>query len=159
MSGRVLFLDIDGVLNSNEWFVATAGGRATLSRIDEMIEMLEPRAIELLNELLRRAGPRVVLSSSWRIAYGLSFIQKAMVSRGWLGELADRTPTAPGGARGLQIQAWLDAQAEKPSSFVILDDNSDMGHLAHRLVQTTWARGLQIEHVERALEMFGVESI
>lgn len=149
---RVIFLDIDGVLNSAEWFEKTKDVRSGLSRIDELQEMLDPRAVELLNGLVDRAGATVVLSSSWRVAYGMDFIQRALVARGFTGKLSDRTPTM-GSPRGREIQAWLDKRLEKPEAFIILDDNSDMLHLSHRLVQTTWGTGLQIGHVERAEAM------
>lgn len=152
MTDRVLFLDIDGVLNSAEWFEKTKDVRSGLSRIDELQEMLEPRAVALLNDLLASTGAIVVLSSSWRIAYGMGFIQRALMKRGFTGRLRDKTPTI-GSPRGREIQAWLDRRREPVESFVILDDGSDMLHLSHRLVQTSWGTGLQVEHVERAVVM------
>jgi Swiss Army Knife RNA repair-like protein len=151
---KVIFLDIDGVLNSAEWFAAAQDVRSGLSRIDKLQEMIEPRAVELLNDLLARTGATVVLSSSWRISYGMGFIGRALMKRGFTGRIRHRTPVI-GSPRGREIQAWLDSSEEKPETFVILDDNSDMAHLSHRLVQTTWGSGLQAEHVERAVEMLG----
>lgn len=152
MSERVLFLDIDGVLNSAEWFAKTKDVRSGLSRIDELQEMLDPRAVALLNDLLARTGATVVLSSSWRIAYGIGFIQRALMARGFAGRLRDKTPSI-GSPRGREIQAWLDRRQEPVESFVILDDGSDMLHLSDRLVQTSWGTGLQPEHVERAVQV------
>jgi hypothetical protein len=51
---RVLFLDIDGVLNGHDW---CEGARSNTIR---------KTAIEALNYVLQRAAPSVVLSSAWR---------------------------------------------------------------------------------------------
>jgi hypothetical protein len=67
----------------------------------------------------------------------------------------------PGGiyaaeARGQEIQAWLDGAPRygiEVESFVILDDDSDMVHLADRLVKTSFETGLLDEHVDRAIAM------
>lgn len=37
------------------------------------------------------------------------------------------------------------------TSFVILDDDSDMDHLRHRLVRTTMVKGLTPEHADLAI--------
>lgn len=54
------------------------------------------------------------------------------------------------GIRGAEIAAWLAEQADV-ESFVILDDDSDMGHLAHRLVETDCVIGLTQEDADRAI--------
>jgi hypothetical protein len=149
---KVIFLDIDGVLNSADWFERISGH--AISRIDALEEMLEPRAVELLNALIMRTGATVVLSSSWRIAHGMGFINRALNARGFMQRIMHKTPIL-GSPRGREIQAWIDRAEEKPEAFVIIDDNSDMAHLADRLVQTTWGTGLQLEHVDRAAEMLG----
>ena len=76
---KVLFLDIDGVLNSQNWF----GYRLYCSKnniydrilnftdinddyINHMLSMIDDRAIVNLNRIIEETGCKVVLSSSWR---------------------------------------------------------------------------------------------
>jgi hypothetical protein len=160
----LLVLDIDGVLNSAEYMRQLANARghgAVLHPPDK----LDPAAVARLNRLLALAGgPHVVISSAWRAVHGRDATERYLAAAGVKAHVVGVTPklwrdvrsrgteltlAAP---RGREIQAWLD---EHPGygPVVILDDNSDMEHLLPRLVQTTWAEGLQDEHVARAVKM------
>ena len=67
---------------------------------------------------------------------------------GFNGAIVGVTPTdSKHKIRGEEIQAWLDSN-KGIESFVILDDDSDMGVLLYRLVKTTNMFGLQKKHVE-----------
>ena len=55
--------------------------------------------------------------------------------------------------RGMEIAEWLKGHPEV-TSFVILDDCSDMAELKHRLVLTNPIDGLDDPDVERAKWMF-----
>jgi len=57
----------------------------------------------------------------------------------------------------MKIQEWLNGYIKNHlvESFVILDDDEDMAHLAHRLVKTNPEVGLTAEDVERAVVLFG----
>lgn len=60
---KVIFLDIDGVLNSNDWYVKTRGvGGYNGGDID-------PECIELINDLIDATGAKIIMSSSWRSDY------------------------------------------------------------------------------------------
>ena len=52
-----------------------------------------------------------------------------------------------------EIAEWMSRHPEV-KSFVILDDGGDMHPVKSHLVQTTWADGLQEEHVLRVLACF-----
>ena len=116
--------------------------------------MIDPAAVELLNRLVASTGAKVVISSSWRVCRTLEQIQDDLRSRGFVGEVIGATPSIIG-HRGHEIAAWLTEHG--PASFVILDDDSDMAHLKPRLVRTTFARGLQLEHIETARALLGAE--
>lgn len=141
---KIIFLDIDGVLNSHGW-VHQHGDHTWLS-------MLDPDRIELLNQITKRTGAKLVISSSWRIFHGHTPLALLLQQAGVEGEVYDVTPTGHG-LRGREIQAWLDAQPEQPEAIVILDDCKDMGHLMDRLVQTNGAKGLQPYDVWKSIEM------
>lgn len=143
---RVVFLDIDGVLNSHAYFIT--------QQLGTLMDVLDPAAVLRLDALARRSGARVVISSSWRVKRPLDRLSAMLREHGFQGEVIGATPvlSLP---RSLEIQAWLDAAPEPPDAFVILDDG-EMDHLADRLVQTTFEEGLTDEHVEEALWRLGV---
>lgn len=151
---RVVFLDIDGVLNSRRWMALR--GRKEVGASTAAAHSLDPSAVGLLNELVVRAHADVVISSTWRHG-GLFHVTASLVARGFIGHVAGMTPETGEHlrTRGDEIRAWLDDWSvghEAPlESFVILDDDDDMGALARHLVQTSFAEGLQREHVERAV--------
>lgn len=154
---KVVFADFDGVLNSHEWARRQPRGSATMT--------LDPAAVGLLNQLVLRTGAKVVISSTWRL-FPEERALVALRAAGFVGGVLGQTPDgafmqgAIYGAvvRGHEIQAWLD---ETPwfdavvGSFVILDDDQDMAHLAHRLVRTNHAVGLTQADVDKAVEMLG----
>lgn len=165
---KVIFLDIDGCLNSKERWARCVRLMGPEFWVQDR-PLIDVAALERLSALVRRTGARVVLSSTWRLTYPLEAIARNLYRLGLpAGCLIGATPaTADCGkvinveidgldveVRGLQIQRWLDEHPEVVA-FVILDDMDDMAHLMPRLVQTTWERGLLDEHVERAVYMLG----
>jgi hypothetical protein len=153
---RVLFLDIDGVLNSERYIVEeyerTPPGAVRFSRL------IDPAAVALIDNVVARTGCDVVLSSAWRYGKdGLDaerlVVEKILRARGARFTLHDSTPTyhdvywvrhrsIPRFAehdetidRGAEIGLWL-AENGPVASYAIVDDNADMGPHAHRLVRT-----------------------
>lgn len=145
---KIIFLDIDGVLNNAEFFRNNVPppGR-------DPDDQLDPAGVRRLNIICARTGAVVVISSTWRILYKNAAMRGILGNAGFTGKLVGVTGENVG-TRGDQIAKWLANYQRHPiESFVILDDNSDMGALKHRLVQTLYEDGLQDVHVERAVEM------
>lgn len=153
---KCVFLDIDGVCN-NSTVIMTAGHSDVVSR--EMVERV--------NRICESTGAVVVISSSWRLMMPLCDLRKFLRDNGARFNVVGITPhigtvrtwrndavSYRSARRGDEIQQWLD-ENEEAESFVILDDDSDMEPFMDRLVKTTFTTGLQDEHVEKALEMFG----
>jgi hypothetical protein len=151
MQKRVLVLDIDGVLNSATWFAKMRADALSRRPISHMID---PECVARLNMLLDASGAEVVISSSWRIIHILGEINAALKAKGFTGKIIGKTPTN-GGSRGAEIQQWLTTHEQTADHVVILDDDSDMGHLAPRRVCTSWGVGLTDADVGRALMLFG----
>jgi hypothetical protein len=148
---KVVFLDFDGVLNSST-FIDFGVALFTADQIDA-------RAVTILNGLLERSGAKVVVSSSWRRIHTIEALLELLRARGFTGEIVGVTPSlhlSPDGiprVRGHEIQMWLDEQPTPVERFVILDDDSEMAGVAHRLVRTDPAVGLCREHAVKALAM------
>lgn len=135
---KLLFLDIDGVLNSTAWFMAG-------HKHDRTIDELDPEACARLQSLCADTGAQIVVSSTWRLIYKLPALRSMLWARGVYATILGVTPSAPREDRGLEIQRWLDTTAAKHGDvegIVILDDDSDMVHLFPWFVKTHNDRGL-----------------
>ena len=144
---KVLFLDIDGVLNSENWFAyriyCVKNNMVNIlmnfvetddRNIKHKWTMLDDRVIANLNRIIEETGCKVVLSSSWRSPSESEniFTQDLLKLKGFKYEFYDVTPrlwfSDFSTRRGEEINVWLDKESEKHEieSFVILDDDSDM---------------------------------
>ena len=139
MARRVIFLDIDGVLAPiRDW---------------DRYGNLEPACIEVLNEIVTRAGAQVVVSSTWRHGRTVAELQAMLDEGGFTGCVVDKTPAgAPGEGRGDEIAAWL--AAHTVGGYVIIDDHAIHGEaLGDRLVVTHPGCGLRPSDAPRVIEI------
>lgn len=134
---KIIFLDIDGVMNPG--FVHDCL---------DMGPALRPEHVRVLNRIVAQSGARVVVSSAFRIGRSLKFLKKEFADAGFEGEIVGKTPTLHTG-RDMEIWTWLEANAA--DSYVILDDMVSMGTLSRKLV-CTYPDGLTEEHIEPILE-------
>jgi hypothetical protein len=165
---KIIFLDIDNVLNSDVYTESEMYKQATAGMSDAKIMLvahhlhLDPDALKLINDLVNRSGAEVVLSSTWRTKYSPAEVTKMMQGRGATFTVTASTPDLTRGrmsryvSRGAEISAYLRGYDVKPE-YVILDDRYDMDHHKEHLVQTEMKYGLTKEHVEKALEILKVE--
>lgn len=123
---KVLFLDIDGVVNS----------RATTSFRNKLYP-LDPHMAFMVGKIQLGTDCDVVLSSSWRHhPDGVKAVEDSIV------KIIDKTPTVSAGVRGHEIQAWLDLHPEV-TTYAILDDDSDMlENQMPNFFKTTFQNGL-----------------
>lgn len=165
---KVLFLDIDGVLNSVDWFKRrsklTAEEEVIISKEDYLVRRhIDPEAVHRMNLVAEKTGCKFVLSSTWRLLSGVDMTSKVLKRAGATFELLDMTPECARmdtfsnglfdeGERGAEIYEWLQAHPGV-ESFVIVDDASDMGALRDRLVRTNNEVGLQYSDVQKILAM------
>ncbi|ABS28202.1 HAD domain-containing protein [Anaeromyxobacter sp. Fw109-5] len=152
---KVVFLDIDGVLNSDAWFARSPPR-------DWGLDHLDPEAVARVDWLASDPAARIVISSTWRLVYPLDEIRAMLAARGLRAPIVDRTPEIPaefaeGRIRAQEIGNWLHAQGLRErrgeggvESFVILDDLEGFGDLERYCVRTQFATGLLDEHVVRA---------
>lgn len=164
---KVLFLDIDGVLNgigTKEKCIEVQDGETR----ETGFTGISPRLVKILNRVIKETGAKVVLSTSWRIFWGVPGTKFNLEKAGFEGEIIGATPDMAGmhiggwstetAKRGHEIQAWLDKwAAEHPEDtvekFAIVDDSSDMVHLTKRFVQTSFKHGIRPKNADRLIEM------
>ena len=79
-------------------------------------------------------------------------LRKILEDVGFVGNILGKTCILDDQERGNEIQEWLDNHPEV-EQFMILDDDSDMIHLTHKLVKTDNLWGLTLEKVAEALDV------
>jgi hypothetical protein len=155
---KVLFLDVDGVLNSSDFFHRV---RNTITKDRHVAtEHIDPEAVGRLSKIVDATGVKIVVSSVWRYSYRPAEIQKILGHHGFNGLVIGATPrSTKSKARGQEIDAWLSesglARKDPVERFVILDDDADMEPHMDRLVNTSWQSGLQDAQVKQAIKMLG----
>ena len=150
---KILFLDVDGVLNSNDSFKENhAAWKATGTEIrgpmfSWPLGHLDESAIHHLNRIVEETQCKIVVSSSWRKLCTIEELAAALVMRGFQfrNHIISETPSSNHGVRGREIQTWMDSNTLPIESFVILDDDSDMEHLSPYHVHVDGLHGLQNE--------------
>lgn len=147
---RVLFLDIDGVLNSARTCLALGGIPHDLRAED--VARLDPVALSLLRGLCRAAGLSVVVSSTWRITHHWDAIGRALGL-----PTMGATPRSRTGFRGDEVRAWL-ADHPEVLDWAILDDDSDFHRdQVARFVRCDGQEGLIWVNFLELCSLFGVD--
>ena len=143
---RVLFLDVDGVLNNGSW-AARMYEQGVRTYRDDLL--YEP-SLEQLKRIINTTGALIVVSSAWRqipasYQHLLDWLKKYGL------EAYDKTPYV-GSIRGDDITAWFTRHPGK-WQYVILDDDDDMDcHMDH-LVRTDFETGLSEHDADRCIDI------
>lgn len=176
---KVVFLDIDGVMNSQEEMLELLKQQPK-NRRD--VTLPSPSKCKLLKQIVEATDAKIVLSSSWRLS--LASIQNIIdVFRPYAlrldgGFTQDGVPQVSFKGtkyeniqpkyihnccervyiedRGAEIAHWLENHSEV-TRFVILDDeDSDIKHwLPDNIVKTSLYSGLTEENVLKCIEILG----
>ena len=144
---KIIFLDIDGVLNSIDSMLSLHG--CNESKLDHV-------SVMLLKRLCEQTDAKIVISSTWRRSRATKdFIEMFAKHHNWFdAPVISRTPVL-NTERGHEIQEWLDSHPEVPN-FVILDDDSDMlDSQLDNFVHVSNVNGFRSKHFCKALRIFG----
>lgn len=175
---RIIFLDIDGVLNN----------RKSLMRQAELktLWLMDEDCVDRLNRIVDLTSAEIVISSSWRHGLQLTEIQEVLAKHGFrfTARVIDHTPRrinneqiikqATKGIglklsmsipRAWEILEWLHGNQERTESFVILDDDHPfspeqmnnapdvINRMMKRFVRTNHELGLLNDDAEKAIEI------
>lgn len=138
MNDPILFLDIDGVLNSEEWALKVGYGRPARHIHDVHVDWLRwnPEMVGELKRIILATGAKIVLSTSWRHHSPTEYWPKCFALYDFLdAPIFGKTPDLvirrrPQGLmyeqshRGAEVQAWRKAN-DHTGPYVILDDGTD----------------------------------
>jgi len=145
---KVLFLDVDGVLNS------------TIS-LKENRYALDEEKLRLLSEIIERTGTKIVLSTTWRLhsntrALLIDNFQKFGIHHSVVIGMTRELPFAQ---RTDEIIEWL-MRNQNVSSWVAVDDmnlrNLSPSKFKSHFVMTDSETGLTADHAKRIEEILGV---
>lgn len=157
---RVIFLDIDGVLNSIKLQVAYRALNPGKPISMLCSDLMDQYCLGLVAQLCRETEARIVISSSWRVLHSLKEIIGIMKQNGW-SDVEDYvigvTPQLREN-RGHEIQAWLDS-CETVGDYVILDDDADMlDSQMGNFVLVDGYEGLSFANFAKAARILGDDS-
>lgn len=177
---KIIFLDIDGVLNCEDAYKSGECKYVEFTLDDgskDHYQSFCKRSKDLLNKLIDETGAEIVISSTWRRS-GIEFMRKVWELEGMSGEIIGLTPSlrSPGFTvpRGIEIKNFLEhdlnfsninwdknyqrIEMEKSgvSNYIIIDDDSDMlytqrNHFVHVLPSPRNKRGFNEEYFDEAL--------
>ena len=143
----IIFLDIDGVMNSESYYKTVNTKQKNFSRFN-------PISVNIISKLIKEFDIKIVISSLWRFAMKKELSQE-LKSSGLVNHLHKdwSTPIIQPSHRGKEIKLWLDSHPDI-TDFLILDDDEDiLPEHTSRHIKTTLADGLQEEHYFKAREI------
>jgi hypothetical protein len=140
---KVIFLDVDGVLNSvrstvaqhdkflgYEGFMGNWKWELASPAAHQLYNHIDPIAVALINRLTTETNAKLCISSTHRkhvknYENNLEDLQLYFRMLGLTGEVVGATPCLSSSFRGSEIAYWLLSHPEV-TSYVIVDDDSDM---------------------------------
>ncbi|MBA3453287.1 MAG: hypothetical protein H0T42_09370 [Deltaproteobacteria bacterium] len=141
---RVLFLDIDGVLNRTGYHPGESFG---------LRSWIEPELALRLCEVLRVIKAEIVVSSDWRRGRELGLLRSELLAAGIDAAVIDVTPEIHG-PRWREIEAWMNEHDRSLEQIAIIDDFHDMGSLASRFVRVSPLNGLDQDAARALMALF-----
>lgn len=148
----VLFLDIDGVLNTVRWEKFCLSGEATIE--DEYGITFDRTSIANLKEIIDLTDASIVIHSTWKLLYDVKWIAKMWSSRDLPGIILDVTPNMPPYySKQDEITMWLKHHPEI-QNYAILDDEHEFdGFLLEHHVLIDGENGITGTHVQKAVHI------
>lgn len=154
---KILFLDIDGVLNDLKWITDNSPKPSLNATIDELVQHVDPIRIQRINEIIAATEAKIVLCSSTRVDPRMSVV---LARAGLAHPIHSTTPiplwkTNINGSqyveitRAEEVWMWLIENSTLITNFVILDDQDHNWNafqfgthlLSERWVQTSFEDG------------------
>jgi hypothetical protein len=159
---KVIFLDIDGVLNTKEF----QSNMTKDTPRDEFGYAFDSTAVANLAHIIEETGAVFVISSSWKF-YGVAKLREMWKNRNLPGTILDTTPNTVsdevllnanleeielGVCRENEIKEWLSRHKQKVSNYVIIDDFDDLlpEQEEHAVITNTFM-GITEKDAEKAI--------
>jgi len=149
---KVLFLDIDGVLNSREYMKKIGRG-----------DVIDPRCVLYLNEVINTTNCNIVVSSAWRNIHTWPELLAILEDNGvnvktFIGKTPDRFHQFK--TRGDEIIEWIEDYSIRNDvdlTYAVVDDElTGLEKVIHRTVKTSFTDpngGLNKEKAQELIKM------
>lgn len=152
---KIVFLDVDGVLNSQRVADRIGWGGHFNESEEATHENVKwgQSLVDNLKEIVQKTGAQIVMSSTWRKFFSIEKFKEMFAVYNFNdAPVIDKTP---GGyrSRGMEIDEWL---ADNPhvKQYVILDDYDDfLPEQAQYYVETDPEVGLSEEDRDKAIQI------
>ena len=157
---KIIFLDIDGVLNPKWW--------DSDKQSDNYGCLFDAKAVANLSKIVEETEAEIVISSSWK-DMGLVELQNMWRERNMPGKIVDITPDYMSDEillnpdlselnylynRGCEIEGWLAQHRDDVSNYVIIDDMDDiLPEQQSHFVQTDPEVGITNDDVEKVVRL------
>lgn len=146
---KIIFLDVDGVLNSAEYYRKVARKKKDWDRFN-------PRAVKIIKRLVEEFNSKIVISSTWR--YGLVKELKNELTKSELIKHLHKDWKTPvihpsHNNRGNEIKAWLNIHPEVNKYVIIDDDENILEEQKENFIKTDINEGMTEEHYYKAREI------
>jgi len=185
---KIIFLDIDGVLNCEEAYRSGACEYTEWIWEDgrkDHYQRFCSWSKDLLNKLIDETGAKIVISSTWRHS-GIEFMRKVWEMEEMSGEIIGITPSMRTEGihipRGMEIEYYLkedlkfshinwDKESQRDymkesgvDNYIIIDDDSDMlykqrNHFVHVLPSPRNKLGFNEKYYAQALDKLSKDVI
>lgn len=178
---KVIFLDIDGVLNTEAYitaffdiikqlglFRAESNSIRRLELNDKYGNRFDPMTVKWLKWVIESTDAKIVISSTWRLA-GLQYMQKMWKDRNLPGEVIGVTPSfmherGTTLCRGEEVHRWIDMWKKENQgedfNYVAIDDDKDLLPLCEgHFVKTQQEYGLTYDDALKVIEILNNSSI
>lgn len=161
---KLIFLDFDGVLNSERYYDSEdfANKRKNLSDAELMLTNhhlhIDPVSIEVLNRIVKDSGAKVIASTTWRFKFSPEELTEFCKTNGGTFIIEGATPRiyppkmSMFVSRGEEIKAYLLDMDEVEESFLVIDD-INTHPFEKNTVQTNYSDGLIDIHYDMAMKI------
>lgn len=154
---KLIFLDIDGVLNSERFYDNNKD-------MDFYLQPFDPLSIACLKRIVEATDAKIILTSSWRGGWSKdpskNHTEGNILNRVFTSydlTIFDKTPNLSTRIRPLEVLAYMKSCNFPIEEFVVIDDHDfqwKQYHMAHRFVQTDFKDGgLMDKHVEPCIKI------
>ena len=156
---RLIFLDIDGVLNTRRSMQQMSGPNSMMRGYTGLSFDLE--AVQWLNYIVDNSQADIIITSSWKYK-GLETMRNMWTEYAMHGYVKDITPSIQMRRdlfcmRGMEILKWLSdnyPEVKEQPRYVIIDDGDDfLPEQAEMLVRTNAEVGITKEDAAKAINI------
>lgn len=80
MINNIIFLDIDGVLNSNKYFDSISN-KECINPVDRLMLDIDVSKVKILLEVINKTNTKIVITSSWRRMKLYPYIKERLITK------------------------------------------------------------------------------